>query len=1050
MFVKKLVEKASRKHTKAGINGLRPEDVNPRLVFHYGLPPESSAMGYDPIHRILAVATRNGQIKLFGRDNTQALLQSDAALPTKFLQFMDNQGILFNVTTQNHIEVWDIDVQRLCYVHIFNDEITSFTVLQQSLYIYAGDCSGNISLLKLDHEQKHLITMPYKIPFSESYGMITAAGHGTAVICALPQPMAENKRVLIIFMDGLISLWDIQTSTTVFVCGRSMQNSSQHDPKTVVSACWACAHGSKVVLGYSSGDIFVWSIPVLSDGKNSTVTDKKELNVTQNVPLLKLNLGYKMDKVPIVSLRCVIGDGRTSRLYINGFSDHESSCSFQVLILNETSESRTIKFVLPLTEACLAMELITCFSEENKHKQNALVLLLKSGHLCLYDDSEIERYLIRCQSKSPPTLPNQLMMRLPFGESGITAANLYTSNSAQSSAIDEDYISLANKYSYFLSVNTKEKNKNCLSSTNFSQVSKTKSLYITGHHDGAINFWDASCPLLLLILSIKQQNEDSTSPSSCPVTSLHFDSSSKVLVAGDRSGQIRIITFKKEHLASDCIFSFLQGKPGQNYSVCSIKLKGAIVSTSVNPDSKHLAVGTDKGFVAVINIEEGTILYQKQCQSRIYSGVVSLQFETYAQDGFDKNVLLVAMEDSSVLALEVDTGNQLSTSLVCTKKPSRALLMQILDVSSEAAWASDCQDINKENSFGERASKHSLLLLCSENAVRLYSLSHAIQGIKRLVGKKKISSNCCYTSVVNGPSSDVGLVLLFSSGKIEIRSLPDLTLLKEASLRGFTCSKQNSSSASLGALSASTDGELVMVKGDQEILFFSILSRNDIYRHLEYINLVYKKDLALQEESSYVMNASKEKKKGIFGMVVKDQKGSKQKQSQEMGPEDSTAINSKELFAIFSIANFPPDSGGGINTIEDDGHAELDIDDIDLEDSKQKHKGPNFAALSRKKLGKGLLALKGKLMTKTEENVNSGKNESGDEIVMGSVDQIKMKYGYAVNNDSGAAKIARDKLKENARKLEATSMRTSEMENNAQTFSSLAKDLLRTVKNGTD
>lgn len=42
-------------------------------------------------------------------------------------------------------------------------------------------------------------------------------------------------------------------------------------------------------------------------------------------------------------------------------------------------------------------------------------------------------------------------------------------------------------------------------STTFTPFSKAKNLFITGHSSGAINFWDASYPLLLPIASITQQ-----------------------------------------------------------------------------------------------------------------------------------------------------------------------------------------------------------------------------------------------------------------------------------------------------------------------------------------------------------------------------------------------------------------------------------------------------------------------------------------------------------------------------------------------------------------
>ena len=109
---------------------------------------------------------------------------------------------------------------------------------------------------------------------------------------------------------------------------------------------------------------------------------------------------------------------------------------WQVIVLNESSESRTIKLVLPLTETCVAMEIISCFSDRTKHKQNSLLILSKSGRLDLYNDSQIEHYLSQCQSKSTPSLPNHFVVKLPFSESSITIAKLYTGY-CESNIMDE-------------------------------------------------------------------------------------------------------------------------------------------------------------------------------------------------------------------------------------------------------------------------------------------------------------------------------------------------------------------------------------------------------------------------------------------------------------------------------------------------------------------------------------------------------------------------------------------------------------------------------------
>ncbi|RLM65643.1 uncharacterized protein C2845_PM16G17270 [Panicum miliaceum] len=995
MFVKKLVEKASKKQNFGSISSLRAEDVSPRLAFHYGVPADAALLAYDPVLHVLAVATRNGQIKLFGRDNTQALLQSPSPLPSRFLQFAEGQGVLLNVNTQNQIEVWGIDTKKLCYVHPFEKGITAFSVLQKSFYIYVGDSSGNVFLLKLDLAQRCLADMPYWIPFSESYGSSASVGNDVEVIFVSPQPMAESNR------DGVMSLWDIKASKAVSTSGKTMQQQSHQEAKTVASACWVCDKGSKIAMGYNNGDLYIWAIPeVIINAQNSSSMGN------QNLPIQRLNLGYKLDKLPIVSLKWISSDGKAGRLYINGFNDHGHL--FQVLILNEESESRIVKMVLPLTESCQGMELITGLSDPNKNRQSALVLLLKSGQMCLYDDSEIERYLLHSQSRSPPTLPNCSSVKLPYGDSGISVAKIYTKNlkfelfdlTVSSSNYGQEYFSLASKYPWLFSM--KDKGQTL---TSFTNIHKTRNLYITGHLDGT--------------------NEDNTS-SGNPITSLQFDMPSSILISGDTSG-----------MCNEASLLLFLAKQGDNYNVRSIKLKGAVTTTSSISKSKHFSAGTEKGIVSVINVEDATILYQKQFECRLSGGIASLQFEIYGHNGYDKDILIIAMEDSSIFILEEETGKLLNPNPVQTDKPSKALLLQMLELSPNDASVSDNHDT---------VSKESLLLLCTDNAIRLFSLSHAIQGTKKIINKKKFSSSCCFASLIHSSSDEIGLILVFSNGRIEIRSLPDLSLLKDASLRGFVYSRNLNSTSSIAC---SSDGETILIKGE-ETYFFSTLCQDDIYRHLDSISTVYRKDTSPREESSLMVKSPKEKKKGLFGMIMKDNKGSKSKESDANGSEQCTATTSEELASIFSSANFAPPSERRNSSLKDEENVELDIDDIDIDDIPQKQRGPHFPGLSKETISKGLQTLRGKLKPKTEEKTSSGNKKTEDEAPVSQVDQIKMKYGYAnaANDDSTSVpKMIGNKLQENMKKLEGINLRAADMATGAQSFSAMAKELLRTTKN---
>ena len=96
--------------------------------------------------------------------------------------------------------------------------------------------------------------------------------------------------------------------------------------------------------------------------------------------------------------------------------------------MNEHTETRTIKLGLHLSELCVDMEIISSSNESSKHRQDVLLVLGKSGHIYAYDDCAIEKYLLQCQSRSPPSLPKEILVKLPFGDSNVSVAKFITEN----------------------------------------------------------------------------------------------------------------------------------------------------------------------------------------------------------------------------------------------------------------------------------------------------------------------------------------------------------------------------------------------------------------------------------------------------------------------------------------------------------------------------------------------------------------------------------------------------------------------------------------------
>ncbi|KAK6125888.1 hypothetical protein DH2020_040368 [Rehmannia glutinosa] len=950
IFVKKLVEKASLKKYAGFSDSLKPDDVNPHLVFHYGIPSGSVLLAFDSIQQILAFSTkfdeirnsfpspRDGQIKLFGKDGSQALLESSETVPSKFLL------------------VWDLDRKCLSTVHHFEKEITSFAAMRYGPYLYVGDSTGDVAVLRLHQEQCHIEQMKYHIPLSASHGKLNEVGIDTAAKFVLPQLTAETKRALIIYSDGVITLWAIRESRVIFSsCGGTALQSMYQEAKKVTAACWACPAGTKVVVGYSNGDIILWSVPCSSDSKTEQAS-QNDLPASQITPIYKLNLGYKADKIPIAKLKWADADGKSSRLYVLGCSESHSANLLQVVLLNEYTETRTIKLGLHPPESLVDLEVTTSSIEQNKYRRDFLLLLGRSSHVYTYDDSLIERYLVQCQNKSSPSLPKEVTVKLPYG-----------------------------------------------------------------HSSGAINFWDASCPVLLPVASITQQNDNDFSLSGVPLTALRFSYDSHILVSGDQSGMVRIYTFKSEPFAPQSTFVSFQGssKKGSNHIIRKIKVvkvNGAVLCINTTENLKQLAVGSDQGYVSLIDPEGPSVLYQRHIASEFCTGIISTHFETCSFHGFEKNVIIVATKDSSFVTLERDTGNTLSSD------------------------GHDGNEINNTSSDNSTP-KQSFLLLCSEKAVYAYSLLQLVQGVKKVLYKKKFSSSCYWASTFGSP--DVGVILLFASGKIEIRSLPELSLVKESSIRALTFSNLRPFSVSDIIVSSSHDGELIVVNGDQELLFVSTLLHK-AYRHLDSISEVLNKDL-VNNQGLISSPSVKEKKKGIFGSVIKDNKGTKPKNGLELENEDSRQ-SIEELSTLFSAVNFPTNTESEEKVIIDEEDVDLDIDDIDIEDPKEKPRGyPAIAGLNKQNITNKFQAIKGKLK-KTKTDKVPGTDEPLDEKT-GAVDQIKKKYGYASSGESGVANMAKTKLSENLKKLQGISMKTTEMQDTARSFSSMAKEVLRFAEN---
>jgi syntaxin-binding protein 5 len=107
-FFQKIHNQHQSPQHDASQGSLEQADLDPRVTLHYGIPSTASILAFDPIQGLLAIGTLDGRIKVIGGDNIEALLISPKQLPFKNLEFLQNQGFLASISTENEIQVTDV------------------------------------------------------------------------------------------------------------------------------------------------------------------------------------------------------------------------------------------------------------------------------------------------------------------------------------------------------------------------------------------------------------------------------------------------------------------------------------------------------------------------------------------------------------------------------------------------------------------------------------------------------------------------------------------------------------------------------------------------------------------------------------------------------------------------------------------------------------------------------------------------------------------------------------------------------------------------------
>ncbi|TXG50110.1 hypothetical protein EZV62_025985 [Acer yangbiense] len=1113
---------------------LTRKDLDPRVTVHYGIPSTASVLAFDPVQRLLAVGTLYGRIKVIGGDNIEGLFVSPKQLPFKNLEFLRNQGFLVSVSNENEIQVWDLEHRRINSTFRWESNITAFSVIHSTSYMYLGDEYGMVSVLKYDAEEGKLTQLPYYVPIDViAEGAGISSSNQSSVVGVLPQPCSQGKRqgkfyleelmpgnqqvsagnndtkmekmeygvyiiwrfmkLLIAYDNGLIVLWDVSDDKVVLVRGnkdlqlksKSIVHSSQsvrpelsedlqdseQEEKEISSLCWASTDGSVLAVGYVDGDIMFWNLP--TDASRPSTKNQNAENSSTNV--VKLQLSSADRRLPVIVLHWSADRSHNGgQLFVYGGDGIGSEEVLTMLCLDWSSGIESLKCVgrVDLTLSGSFADMVLLPSLGGMESCGTLLFVMSNpGQLDVYDDACLSSLMSR-KEKWTSASSLQYPMVIPTIEPYMTVGKLglvYRDEKFSrdlSKEVSDAKVQASHTPSATLTGSTKwPLTGGVPCQFNDTEDALVERLYVAGYQDGSVRIWDATYPALSLIYVLGSELASfKTAFASAPVSALEFCSSTLSLAIGNACGMISLyklirssnetsLTFVTE--AGKEVHVLPQGDGPQCMAVFSF-LNSPICNLQFADFGGRLAVGFECGRVAMLDISTLSVLFLMDSISDSSSPVRSLAVKSFS----DTNSIANSTKDSNI---NTSTDSTKSVVFFMTKdghivvyggnlfsemsiEKHSLISPQNSEAKNESAQtnadekdiplAAELETSTETTYFGQRL-KDLFVLLCCEDSLLLYSLKSVIQGDSNPIQKVNLLKPCCWTTTFKKNEKECGLVVLYRTDLIEIRSLPNLEVVGETSLTSIL--RWNFKTNMEKTISSSDSGQIVLVNG-YEFAFISLLAYENDLRIPESLPCLHDKVVAAAAEATINLSQSQKNVEdtapGILSGIVKGFKASKVEHKVDL-PEISNSTCA-HLDHIFSYPPFLKPS----TDVEDDPPfvkphtvavkdyqevVELNIDDIVID-------GPLIVSSP----------------SQNSKNDERDKRTDKEKLFEGApktrtVDEIKAKYKKPMDASSAALE-AKNKLAERQEKLEKLRERTEELQSGAESFADLANELVKNME----
>ncbi|CAH9069553.1 unnamed protein product [Cuscuta europaea] len=1060
-----------------------------RIAIHYGIPATASILAFDPIQQLLAIGTSDGRIKVVGGNNIEGLLVSPKTQSFKNLEFLENQGFIVSISNENEIQVWDLENKHLSSILKWESNITAFSVIYGTHYMFVGDEYGYMSVLKYDAEKRHVVQLPYYVPPNLAADVDLMPSQ-LSIVGLLLHPCSFGNRVLIAYENGLLILWDITEDKAVLVRGQHQQPkeifvhtqislnkvhaniSNDHDQaeKEISSICWLSSDGSIVAVGYVDGDIFLWnlSVPDYCDGH-------KAENQSDSVVNLQLSSGDR--RLPVILLRCSANKSHTSSgcdLYVYGGGEIGSEEVLTILKLDWSSGLTELKCTdrvdLKLHGSFGDIITVPIVCDVERSDLISFFVLTNPGQLHYYENTCLST--LKSEQEN-----NHYADSIPYPVE-IPTLNPHMTV-AKSCFLDRKC-----NFPGSFSKAKIGKESNWPLTGGHAQLSLTEDndverIYIAGYHDGCVRIWDATYSVLSLMFVISSEVKGMESIStSAAVTALDFSTNSLSVAIGNESGQVHYYMLGTSsgsektilHLITETKTEVPLSPSGAGYQCTAIfsLVSSPVCILQYIASGSKLVVGFESSQVALLDVDSPSVLFLLDSLSSSRSPLSSLSVKapmgihqsTVNSEGgtsyeSGKELALFLTRDGHIILMDISTGNVINTQPVHPEKVTTSVSLHIIESSNtsfdegsdkhplfkdiESKDQSAQSGYDEQNNYTDPNNhvKRSLLqnitdsqiLVCCEDIIYLLSLKSVLQGNNITLHEVNLDKPCCWTALFKSDDGECGLIIVYRTGDIEIRSLLDLKLLGDTSLMSVL--RWNFGTNMDKTMSSPGKG-IVSLVNECEFAILSLYSEYDFWTP-ELLPCFHDKVLAAKMNAPLCLTQNEENKKStvnsMLAGILKGLKGEKGEQVIDY----STEPREKFIAHLESIYSRFPFSDPLTDVMEDEGELALNIDNIEIDEpipttssshqsNKSKSKQENE---EREKLFEGgSIDTKPRLRTR-EEIIAKYRNKGGA---------------------TSAAAQARNKLVERGEKLEQLSERTAELQSGAENFASMAQELAKSME----